>query len=397
MKKIKNILYILFFSIFLFGFTTKVKALSDYYYSLQFGAETSRTITPDQKYLSYKFSTNTKKDLTLSILTSNPENFKGISITSVIKICSTADLIAGDYKADNNVWSATIVNTDTSCKAGNYNGKIIQIKVIYTAVVVANTQSGASGYLGSVYPVLSSSVPYSANNVSVQFLSVNSYFTGSLEEQTVESNNTIIEQNQEAEQTRKGILETIRSVLSGITNLPGLIWNAIKGGFEAITKGLTNMLDFIKTLPGLIWDAIKGGFEAITNALISLGNFIIDGLKSLFIPENDFFSNYFQELYNFFTVKFGILLYPVDLLLDVLGRFLDLPPTSSGLVHIPNISIGEYGILIEQRDFYINEYWSQEPYKKIYDIYKIFVNAFVGFCLINLAVKKEKEMRGVSD
>lgn len=72
----------------------------------------------------------------------------------------------------------------------------------------------------------------------------------------------------QAENTRKGIWGTVKEIVSKITNLPGLIW-----------------------------DAIKGGFEAITNAVKNLGTFIIDGIKGLFIPENmDFLNNFVDSI-----------------------------------------------------------------------------------------------------
>lgn len=50
----------------------------------------------------------------------------------------------------------------------------------------------------------------------------------------------------EAEKTRKGILSKVGDIVKGITNLPGLIWNSIKGGFDAITGAITNMVNSIK-------------------------------------------------------------------------------------------------------------------------------------------------------
>lgn len=50
----------------------------------------------------------------------------------------------------------------------------------------------------------------------------------------------------EAQETRKGIWESIKGIGSSILNLPSLIWNAIKGGFEAITDAITGLFDFFK-------------------------------------------------------------------------------------------------------------------------------------------------------
>lgn len=177
----------------------------------------------------------------------------------------------------------------------------------------------------------------------------------------------------EAEKTRKGILGVIQSVLNGIINLPTLIWEKLKSGFESIVNGLKSVGEFI------------------VNGLVSLGEFIIEGIKSLFIPEDDFFSNYFSELYDFFTEKFGILMYPLDLLIKIVRRFLSLE-SGRQLITVPDISIGDFGILIHGFSFYLDEYWHQEPYSYIYGIYKIFVNSLCVIYLVNLAKKKYDEV-----
>lgn len=140
-----------------------------------------------------------------------------------------------------------------------------------------------------------------------------------------------------------------------------------------------------------LFGLITNGIKSIGDFFINLLNGILDGLKALFIPEDGYFSEYFSSLYDFFNEKLGILIYPVDLLLNIFNRFINLN-AGTGLIHIPDISLGSFGTIIHARDFYINEYWSTEPYHSLYNIYKIFVNAFVGFCLVRLAYKKEKEI-----
>lgn len=52
----------------------------------------------------------------------------------------------------------------------------------------------------------------------------------------------------------------------------------------------------------------------VEQAVEKHGNFIIDGLKGLFIPSDEYFKSYFDELYNFFSDRFGFLSFPIDLL-----------------------------------------------------------------------------------
>lgn len=61
--------------------------------------------------------------------------------------------------------------------------------------------------------------------------------------------------------------------------------------------------------------------EQITSSIDKHGNFIIDGLKGLFIPSDEFFKEYFDDLYNWFSDKFGFLTIPIDILVQILDVF----------------------------------------------------------------------------
>lgn len=144
----------------------------------------------------------------------------------------------------------------------------------------------------------------------------------------------------------------------------------------------------------------KGGlFGMITSFMSNVGKWfsdlltgLLDGLKALFIPDDEYFSTYFSSLYDFFTEKLGILMYPIDLFINVLTRFTNLSNETTGLIHIPEISIPGFGVLVTERSFYINENWNDGPLLTLYNIYKAFVSCFVGLCLVRLAYKKEKEI-----
>lgn len=59
----------------------------------------------------------------------------------------------------------------------------------------------------------------------------------------------------------------------------------------------------------------------VTDAIEEHGNFIIEGLKRLFIPSDEFFKEYFDDLYNWFSDKFGFLTIPIDILIQILDVF----------------------------------------------------------------------------
>lgn len=204
----------------------------------------------------------------------------------------------------------------------------------------------------------------------------------------------LIRQTKEGENTRKGIWQSLKDGISSIgtwfSDLAGSIGNFFSQLGDRIGSFFSSLGDRISGFFTSLGDRIGGFFTTLLDG-------IINGLKSLFIPDSGYFSSYFNELWDFFNDKLGILLYPLDLLLSILNRFVNLSDSTNGLIHIPSISIGSFGEIVAEREFYINEHWMEEPYNKIYNIYKIFVNCFIGFCLINLAKKKQKEIVGGQD
>lgn len=157
------------------------------------------------------------------------------------------------------------------------------------------------GFLSTQFKVTSG--PWGS---SVKAESITFYYTSDTDfkaleqnqQQTDEQNKTnqnltdIKNQNTEAENTRKGILGALKSVLSGITNLPGLIWDKLKAGFEAITNGIKGLFDFFKDdsqadLSGLGNSAgwlPAGPIDSLVNLPISLGQNLYDGLAETCQP-----------------------------------------------------------------------------------------------------------------
>lgn len=63
--------------------------------------------------------------------------------------------------------------------------------------------------------------------------------------------------------------------------------------------------------------------QEVTGAIEKHGNFIIEGLKSLFIPSDQFFKDYFDDLYDWFSDRFGFLSFPIDLLIRLSDMFIN--------------------------------------------------------------------------
>lgn len=75
----------------------------------------------------------------------------------------------------------------------------------------------------------------------------------------------------------------------------------------------------------------KGILGQITDFFGSFFENIINAVKSLFIPEDGYFADFFQRLNDFFSEKLGMLYAPVDLFVEIMTAILNASPSSAGI------------------------------------------------------------------
>lgn len=85
----------------------------------------------------------------------------------------------------------------------------------------------------------------------------------------------------------------------------------------------------------------------VEQAVEKHGNFIIEGLKGLFIPSDEYFSTVFNDLNDFFKDKFGFLYTPVDLLIRFINLFSSVNAEFTG-IPFPELSWDGYVLLEAQ-------------------------------------------------
>lgn len=195
----------------------------------------------------------------------------------------------------------------------------------------------------------------------------------------------------------------IASIVQAITNLPQNIANALSSLFNlvvdavsslgnTILSGLTTLGNTLTSALTTVKNFLGNLLQGIIDGLVTLGNFIINGIKSLFIPSDDFFSLYFDELYDFFSEKLGILFYPFSLLITLLNKFLNIS-SGSGIIHIPDISINNWHI-ISAVDFNLKNTVTTALGTTSYDLYLAFVDVVIIVLLVNYARKMFDEVVG---
>ena len=105
-----------------------------------------------------------------------------------------------------------------------------------------------------------------------------------------------------------------------------------------------------------------------------------DLIKSLFVPSDDFLSNWFTEVSDYFEDAFGILYYPIDLVIQVLGRFDNISGQE------PVISFGNFSlfgaVLIPSYTYNFNDILSNDTLKTIHDFYLITIDVILWLGLL---------------
>ena len=167
--------------------------------------------------------------------------------------------------------------------------------------------------------------------------------------------------------------------------------------FNNLLTMLKNVFTRIGNFFVSILDAIFSIGEFFVDFFVKLGDFFVEFFQSSFIPDTDYLSTKFEGLFQFIDEKLGFLTFPFEFIGNFLDRFLNIPNDPVKNITVPSISLGSFGILIHGFSFNIAEYWEKAPFKQIYDVYLLFIHAFIVFGLYKLCIKKFEEMTGGSN
>lgn len=205
----------------------------------------------------------------------------------------------------------------------------------------------------------------------------------------------------------KDISETVsRSVIFGYENTEtnDILNNNFKNLFNLITKQALDEVALLQKQHEESQETQKGILATIKEVVSYINPFsenffvyklidlLIEALKNLFIPGDEFFSNYFNELKEWFSDRFGFLAYPLDLVLDILNRILNINFTEPAF-NIPEIKEPITNTnLISATSFNFNTLLENSTLKTVHDTYLILVDAVIIFALVNLAKLKFEEV-----
>lgn len=116
---------------------------------------------------------------------------------------------------------------------------------------------------------------------------------------------------------------------------------------------------------------------------------LLDMLKSLFIPSEDFFTNWLDDLNSYFGECFGILYYPFELLIDFLNNISSIN-SSEPIMNIPsfNLNFMEYeATFFSGFTYNFNDLLVNDTFKNIHTIYLGIVDVILWLSVVYLASK----------
>lgn len=167
----------------------------------------------------------------------------------------------------------------------------------------------------------------------------------------------------------------------------------LAGFFDSILGGITRIFSSIVSLPSEIASSIKGFFtdlgNVVTSALSDLGDFLLDGLKSLFIPEDGYFGDLLDRLNTFFSDRFGFLYFPIEHLISLTARFLALQDPAPSIT-FPEL--GWDGEVIIPETIYTFDFLDEEPWSTVHEYYLMAMDVALIMAFVKLLLRKYEEV-----
>lgn len=133
--------------------------------------------------------------------------------------------------------------------------------------------------------------------------------------------------------------------------------------------------------------------QKVEQAVEKHGNFIIEGLKSLFIPSDTFFKTWFDEQYQFFHDRLGFLMLPIDILIQFVGIF-QAATTGTPGIPFPEFKWIDGTVIIPAQTVgfdFLSTDWGKDIQSKLYFVGNVIM---IGALLSLIHKKLEEVLRG---
>lgn len=184
-------------------------------------------------------------------------------------------------------------------------------------------------------------------------------------------------------QNTASMSDTLKEIVGTISNQLAALWDQMYNLMH-----VPQLANDDKNTDRLI-NSGQENTEQVTGAIEEHGNFIIEGLKSLFIPSDEFFKSYFDDLYAWFSDRFGFLSFPIDLLV----MFSDLILSSDEadcILTLPSFEImGEQ--LLQEQSFNLTDFL-EENFMVVLTALRMGTSIMLIMAFVNLCGDKWDEV-----
>ena len=204
---------------------------------------------------------------------------------------------------------------------------------------------------------------------------------------TADNTATIAENSNRQVEQGDSIIELIKNTIQTISSQLESFWNQLAGEF-------TNLYNKMNQQHAEKMQSEQDTRETISSEAEKSRNFIVDGiingLKSLFIPSDDYFKAWFDDMYAFFNDRFGFLMFPVDLLVKMVNLYLGADSSFTG-VPFPEFKWIDGTVIIPAQSVqftFLETDWGKDIQTKLYFVGNIFM---IG-ALLSLMHRKFEEV-----
>ena len=228
----------------------------------------------------------------------------------------------------------------------------------------------------------------------------NTYDQGDLANQTAENTAQLVETQNET----NGLLEDI---IQHISDQLAALWDQLYN--IAFVPWKNQQHEDSTAINDSIQEQIENdndNTETVTDAIEQHGNFIIEGLKGLFIPSEDYFSTAVADLQTYFEDRLGALGYGFGWVIDLFTGMTNISSQNYAIrfpgITVPNRFTGEEYVILRARDVNIRTEMRRVTFGEniiegqesanLFDLSRLVGNIMLTLGMVNLVIIKLKEI-----
>lgn len=197
-----------------------------------------------------------------------------------------------------------------------------------------------------------------------------------------------------------GLVQGIKNGLNGlgdrISSFFDRLSDSVGGFFSDLFIKLKGWFDNIGNWFSELGEKISNKFDEIkvkiTNTIVALGEDIIEGLKRLFIPSEDFLNDKLDEFLDVYEDHFGIFAQGTIYFTNAIRKVDSVLSDSYSFV-FPELSVtivGKKYVFSEQQTVDINQWLKSGTWSaNLYEMYRVFASAFLIYLVLLYARKVE--------